>query len=225
MSEERILTTEDVTITTLSIEVKVMKIGKRQVTLAVFRQLPDEPIIHPDTGNLKGIPWGRVNYHVDCEHMPTSHFHVVWQKDTELRRSLVVLPWKVEFNAISRKFSMLEARVDNLARGFIIARMLEGWRPETDRVPSRFTFHFQGRNLTAYLDSKEQNPWYVSTNGTPTMYTRDLEETLQRFDLPKDSQKINSLLLSALEEYEPLKQNWQQSYAQLEALDQLFIAV
>ncbi len=111
MSEERILTTEDVAITTLSIEVKVMKIGKRQVTLAVFRQLPEEPLIDHLTGKLKGIPWGRVNYHIECSDavpvltyghetirkvfqedgikFTVPHLHVVWQKGNELRRSVV----------------------------------------------------------------------------------------------------------------------------------------
>src|SRR6266496_1508798 len=106
----RILTTEDVAITTLSIEVKVMKIGKRQVTLSVFRQLPEERIIDHLTGKLRGIPWGRVNYHVECsDAIPVltygqelirkvlqeegqkwvdPHLHIVWQKGNELRRAV-----------------------------------------------------------------------------------------------------------------------------------------
>ncbi len=89
MSEERILTTDDVAIKTLAIEVKVMKIGKRQVTLAVFRQLPSENLIDRNTGKLRGIPWGRVNYHVDCSAVEDYHIHVVWQKGNELRKSVV----------------------------------------------------------------------------------------------------------------------------------------
>ena len=135
MSEERILTTDDVTIKTLAIEVKVMKIGNRQVTLAVFRQLPEEPIISP-YGVLSGIPWGRVNYHVDCESLAYKHLHIVWQDGNKLKRA-IALNW-------------------------LVRSALQG---------GPYSFH--GR--------------------------KDFEETTRRL--------------------------WEQSYAKLEALDQLFIAV
>jgi len=94
MSQQKIITTEDVSINTATIEVKVMKIGNRQVTLAVFRQLRTESIIDHKTGALRGIPWGKVNYHVGCEiaGAGTSHIHIVWQKGGELRRCYVVHP-------------------------------------------------------------------------------------------------------------------------------------
>ncbi len=86
----------DASIKTVTIEVKVMKIGNRQVTLAVFRQLPVEPVINLLTWELRGIPWGRVNYHVGCEWLErpnnpmyeVPHVHVVWQKDNELRHAI-----------------------------------------------------------------------------------------------------------------------------------------
>jgi hypothetical protein len=60
------------------------------VTLAVFRQLPCEELVAPLAAELRGVPWGRVNYCVkDCPE--SKHIHVVWQKGNELRRS-VILP-------------------------------------------------------------------------------------------------------------------------------------
>src|SRR4051794_38982249 len=85
----------EATIKNLTIEVKVMKIGNRQVTLSVFRQLKQENIIDPQTTELCGIPWGTVNYHVDCDEIKGDHLHVVWQKGTELRRAIACIPWQL----------------------------------------------------------------------------------------------------------------------------------
>ncbi len=80
----------DATIQTATVEVKVMRIGKREMTLSVFRQLQEEPIIDEQTGKLTGEPWGRVNYHPDkgCTDSH-EHEHVIWQKGNELRRARV----------------------------------------------------------------------------------------------------------------------------------------
>lgn len=85
------LTTQNATITTAAIEVKALTIGARQVTLAVFRQLREEPLIAED-GTLNGTPWGIVNYHPDKCGDAKEHLHVVWQHGNELRRSYVRAP-------------------------------------------------------------------------------------------------------------------------------------
>jgi len=68
-----------------------MTINDRQVTLAVFRQLYEQPLISDD-GTLNGVPWGLVNYHPDKCADWHSHLHVVWQKGDELRRAMVFNP-------------------------------------------------------------------------------------------------------------------------------------
>ncbi|MFG3136081.1 hypothetical protein ACGFZA_07645 [Streptomyces sp. NPDC048211] len=84
----RQLTTQNATITTAAVEVKTLTISGKQVTLAVFRQLKEEPLI-ADDGTLRGEPWGTVNYHPDKCAAGSGHLHVVWQKGTEIRRSRV----------------------------------------------------------------------------------------------------------------------------------------
>ena len=82
----RILTRE-ATVKTASVEMKVLSISGKQMTLAVYRQLDEEEIIDEETGKLKGVPWGRVNYFWGkCE---PDHLHIVWQKGEELRRACV----------------------------------------------------------------------------------------------------------------------------------------
>lgn len=85
------LTAQNATITTAAVEVKALTISGKQVTLAVFRQLKEQPLIGDD-GTLNGEPWGVVNYHPDkCGDDP-EHLHVVWQNGSDLRRAAVQLP-------------------------------------------------------------------------------------------------------------------------------------
>jgi len=75
------------------VEIKAMTVNGKQVTLAVFRQLYDEPLYDSLSWKALGIPWCRVNYHPDrCDRDPAVHEHVVWQKGEELRRARVDLP-------------------------------------------------------------------------------------------------------------------------------------
>ncbi|MFC8667071.1 hypothetical protein [Streptomyces sp. NPDC057199] len=83
------LTTQNATITTAAVEVRTLTITGKQVTLAVFRQLREEPLI-ADDGTLNGTPWGYVNYHPDkCADDRRKHWHFVWQQGQDLLRSRV----------------------------------------------------------------------------------------------------------------------------------------
>jgi len=84
------ISVHDATVKTAVVEIKTLTISGKQVTLAVFRQLPEENLIDPKTGQLNGIAWGRVNYHPDkCADDGIPHMHVVWQKGDQLRRSYI----------------------------------------------------------------------------------------------------------------------------------------
>ena len=52
---------DDVRVSTVTVEIQVIRIGTKQMTLAVFRQLPSKNIFGID-GNLRAAPWGWVNY-------------------------------------------------------------------------------------------------------------------------------------------------------------------
>jgi len=80
------LTAENAIIKTATVEVKTLTISGKQVTLAVFRQLPHRELINTDTLELLGVPWGIVNYHPDKCGSSSEHIHVVWQKGTTLAR-------------------------------------------------------------------------------------------------------------------------------------------
>ncbi|QXV63549.1 hypothetical protein [Amycolatopsis sp. TNS106] len=82
------LTVQNAAIATASVEIKTLTVSGKQVTLAVFRQLLEQPLVLDD-GTLAGQPWGVVNYHPDKCGNAAEHWHIVWQDGSDLRRSLV----------------------------------------------------------------------------------------------------------------------------------------
>lgn len=83
------LTVHNAEVRTATVEVKTLTVSGRQVTLTVFRQLREEPLI-ADVGALNGVPWGTVNYHPDKCAGLDPHWHVVWQRGADLLRDRVV---------------------------------------------------------------------------------------------------------------------------------------
>lgn len=91
-------------IETLQVSVQVVRIGQKQMTQAVFRQLKKENLVNLETFALRGIPWGRVHYFwEDCgfstlerryQRWECRHYHVVWQLGQELRRCCFPVDWK-----------------------------------------------------------------------------------------------------------------------------------
>lgn len=76
-------------ISTASVELRTITINNKQMTLAVFRQLPEEQLLSPKTGELRGVAWGPVNYCPDRSCEGDTHIHVVWQQGSVLKRSTI----------------------------------------------------------------------------------------------------------------------------------------
>jgi hypothetical protein len=74
---------------TVAITIKALHIGRKQMTQSVFRQLLNEPIWNPHNRVLRGTPWGFIQYFWTGCGMDGPHLHVVWQKESELRRTCV----------------------------------------------------------------------------------------------------------------------------------------
>jgi hypothetical protein len=75
-----------------SVEVRLLRVGTRQMNLSLYRQLIAEPVIDPETLEFRGLVWGWVNHHkgAECDSPSASlkdrHLHLIWQKGDELRR-------------------------------------------------------------------------------------------------------------------------------------------
>ena len=80
-----IITVKNAKLQTVTVAIESLTVNGRQVTLAIYRQLIEEELIDY-SGELRGLPWGTVNYHPHCE-FKGPHVHVVWQKGDQLRRA------------------------------------------------------------------------------------------------------------------------------------------
>jgi hypothetical protein len=80
---------EEAQIKTATVEIKILTVSGKQMTLAVYRQIKEENIfINPEQPyeGTKGPCWGIINYHTkDCD-LGARHLHLVWQKGKHLRR-------------------------------------------------------------------------------------------------------------------------------------------
>lgn len=96
--KQKLVSVDEVSISKLSVEIKTVSVGRRQMSMALFRQLPRAPLIDLDDGDLRlnGMPWGRVNYHWDrcCYPDERTHIHVLWQRDTTLIQSAVLTEYE-----------------------------------------------------------------------------------------------------------------------------------
>lgn len=81
------LTKESAVVHTASIDVRIMRLDRRQVTMSVFRQLDEEQVI--DNGYLLGDVWGRVNYVWKSGRREAVKFWVVWTDGKLIKRSPV----------------------------------------------------------------------------------------------------------------------------------------
>src|ERR1043165_4278733 len=90
---ERTLKIQEATVQTVQVEIKALKVGKKQVTMGLFRQLPYAILLDPQTVQLRGLPWGHVNYWWDGDGSSSGlhgdKLHIVWQDGDTLRRGIV----------------------------------------------------------------------------------------------------------------------------------------
>lgn len=215
--------TSDVAIKQITIEVKVMKIGNKQVTLAVFRQLQNEDIIDTKTGELAGIAWGRVNYHVDCDNFPLPHIHVVWQKGNELRRSIAFLPFSKRENLPVNVWRNTLTELEWAAYNFLIARTLEGWKPS---APRQLHQYVEIEDMLIHVEMDRDDDMYQAWLYGSVTSTNNMQKILSTNGFPSESALYHeNVFLPLYTELKQITNQWQQSYAQLEQLDQLFIAV
>ena len=108
-----VLTTREATVHTMAVHIAVLKVGTKHVTMGLFRQLPLGVLLDPETLQLRGVPWGHVQYfwegdgrfrdasgHESVYYYSGAHLHVVWQDGETLRRAFVYS--KPDQNAVMR---------------------------------------------------------------------------------------------------------------------------
>lgn len=237
------LTTQNATITTAAVEVKTLTISGKQVTLAVFRQLREEPLIAED-GTLNGVPWGYVNYHPDkCG--DGAHWHIVWQRGSELLRS------RVDYKAYSGKFwsetgdRFVSAHVREVLEGR--GRYLDGAMPGFNRQGVTRLAHAGSFSVELARDEGLANAireWAVwrqavadaaknpdsayyahHAERTKKLFARQLEELSSAPPEPREVDELYEALVAEIAQEMKCRQRHGEAREALAELPQLFIAV
>lgn len=219
------LTPQNATITTATIQVQALTIGKKQVTLAVFRQLQETSLIKDD-GTLLGEPWGIVNYHPDkCADAP-AHLHVVWQYGDELRRSAVKMPGvgrhshpvaslyvqaRIIHGTIHRPYAQPEAG-DSL---HLSEKVPGGWR-----MLAKGRFRHDGMDFEGEVPDRLRKQWKEGTVSNEDRHAFEMALTILGISPAEPVDQITAKLLAMLS-----TEQYRATVIELTQLPQLFIAV
>ncbi len=226
----RSISTHDAVVKTATVEVKVLSLSGKQVTLAVFRQLKLESILD-ESGKIVGVPWGTVNYCTkDCP--DNRHFHVVWQKGLELRRDAVLVDATDDDGT-----QTLVQRVYRRAAALFLKSAVEGVfldsfsvGPISDIYPASYTirgrtFRVRRYGLSAacrlYLERDE-------THHRPNRVSAAKKEFEDNYGADfggKSLAEIETEALESGEAYLAYVVQYKHAVSLLQELDQLFIAV
>jgi hypothetical protein len=114
---QKLVSVEDVTIQTAAVEIKTMLIGKKQMTVGMFRQLPSLDImdVKDDEIELQGVVWGHVNHH-NSECVNLDHLHVVWQNGHVLYQSSIYHSVPSRYDRIPEGGDVVDKRLRNLEK-------------------------------------------------------------------------------------------------------------
>ena len=111
---------KDVPVKTKTVEIKVIQVGSKQMTLAMFKQLPEKAIIDHETGELMGLEWGRVcGVWAGCCREASydgrrvfPHDHIIWE------HSGILYKWSL-WREPDRKFSQQVKYLQGIDQLFI----------------------------------------------------------------------------------------------------------
>lgn len=224
---------KEANVNTVSIEINALKIGKKQVTMGVFRQLENESIINFETMELKGIPWGKVNYWPKpCN---DDHLHIVWQKGKELKRACV---FKNIYGFIRKSVYKEEVKsvydeLNNLTSDYAMCYLYKLKKEGKD-------FNFRNNRFSTYVDDFKltfdswisNNPNYRPHEGfynimTSTYYgflEKEFEEYYSE-ELSHSTEELRILFHNNNTNLKVYMKKYEVIYEQLKVLEQLFIAV
>jgi hypothetical protein len=248
-----VIKTSQATIKTCSVEIKALTVDKRQVTMGLIRQLHQEKVVDLETMEFRGLPWGRVNYFwkgcTPCydPDWSGSIIHVVWQKDSELRRDVVpthVHSYAKELNRdldildVLRHVALCRSNPFTLKWEQSVGKVIEFNETACclENLPAPKTYQRVVEALErAPLNTNcmQDRSWEMRHPGQQETSLDEALSLLERL-LGKHAGPLDFTLedAGAAQESNRLQgsiewftESWAERYRELEALDQLFIAV
>jgi hypothetical protein len=226
----REIAAEEASIKTASVELKTITVNNKQMTLAVFRQVPEEDLLDKNNGEMRGIPWGWVNYHIDCPKDPEAsyvdHLHVLWQKGQTLKRSAVRLkPDERDSHG---------ALEEGLRKVILMRALSEGYKPEaiTGSPDGNQVVRCKIEEVTVqvWIWSEVTGIWstsdYSQSRGKREAMKYLIQAGLADTDgTVGDWKSMLEIARAVALQLKTLRANWAANVLRLQSLDQLYIAV
>lgn len=231
-AEKLVINADQAKVTTVSISIQVVRIDNKQMTLAVFQQLVRKPLIDWKTLQLRGVPWGWVNYHKGCS-LWNDHLHIIWQDGNRLLRSDVcrddfsrALEWKKNHRRAEE--SLADAVAVLLLRNGV-ERDPECWQGLLEELRNGVVSCRLGRNnlsiaTTSFpaLDRLRNSLYWERERFLSE--TEEIVRNRHGGEIP-GFQELWKEAQAAAERAEKVLDRWSELYSSLENLPQLFIAV
>jgi hypothetical protein len=154
------LDTADVAITTATITIKALKVDNRQLSQAIFRQLPERPLIDEAKVELLGLPWGWVNY--EAAGMGDGRQFVAQFGEKLFRCPVRLVPsgrfwWRNETGFVPEGFGSIWQRFLALKEPLFLASALAGGQP-LHKVPTpRFPVFGLQDDFAVAVDVQDSN--------------------------------------------------------------------
>lgn len=102
------ITTQEAMISTVSVQIRALTLGNKQMTQAVYRQILTQALVEWETMRFVGTPWGLVNYcplaRRGCHE--EQHIHVVWACSSDLRKDVIFMDPSDDRRLFEKKFSV-----------------------------------------------------------------------------------------------------------------------
>lgn len=211
----RAINVEHAELRTATVTVKALTIDKRQVTLAVFRQLKEEDLVS-EAGEFKGLPWGTVNYCPNKKECGKGqHLHVVWQQGTELRHALERAPSQLSDYLWPEHQTTSDWLILALNEGFVPSEGSQSRDSYGSYVRLRFVEDLPAITVTL---RKKFGVWG---------YLRGPEIEKRAEEIRDQGHTLETLLEAIRDDIRSQHRTWvrlNERWSELCALDQLFIA-
>lgn len=230
-----VLTTHEATVQTAQVEIQVLKVGKKQVTMGLFRQLPLQPLLHRTTLVRQGNAWGHVNYWwVEDGSPPSSgtRLHVVWEAGGALYRDIVTKEPEWRYRNAWRLRE--EALMTNLFLAWLATagteEVIEQW---SSIHQGAITIDGKALHVAIPDECRGVVQRYEARLAAPGAHSHDVNDIDQAYRdllqsrdlLGKSQEQLYGEVESHQVKVQRYRERWEAEWTALSLLPQLFIAV
>lgn len=225
------ITVDQANIATTTVTIRAIQVGNKQMTLAVFRQLPEnEPVRDSCAKSLEpaGSIWGWVNVHDKNCVEEGKHRHVILQDGDHLTRAIIRIPDFYNRPSYRQRGALCNLlTLQRIVDGDISVELINEWR-RRDRYNAEWKLNERSISfdLMTHLGfySYDNDSW-----GQRRLQGDALEKLNELLKNSGQSQRTQSDIYADItaidQEIERTNIKWQLLWDEIESAGQLFVAV